>query len=269
MIEHLQRLGHYMWVWAPVFSRAALEILIIFVFVYAFMRVIQGTRGAGVLKGLALFAAILAGIIMFVTGTFHLEKVNWVIRSLAPVVLIPLFILFQPEVRRALTRLGANPLLRVLFRPHGHFTDQLVKAAFSLSRDRMGGLIVLEREVGLTGLVEPGVVLDAEVSADLIKTIFWPGSPLHDGAVIIRNQRIAAAGCLLPLTDSPQFPAEIGTRHRAGIGVTEESDAAAVIISEQTGQVSLAVRGTLHRNVDQEHLRRALEELTAEHMARA
>jgi diadenylate cyclase len=266
MIEHLQRLSHWLWLWTPVFGRAALEIFIIFVFVYAFMRVIQGTRGAGVLKGLALFAAIVAGITMFVTGTLHLEKVNWMITSLAPVVLIPLFILFQPEVRRALTRLGVNPLLRVFFRPQGHFAGQLVKAAFSLSRDRIGGLIVLERDVGLRGLVEPGTGLDAEVSADLLKTIFWPGSPLHDGAVIIRHQRVAAAGCVLPLSDNAQLPGELGTRHRAGIGVTEESDAIAIIISEQTGQVSLAVRGILHRNVDEGYLRQALEELTAEHV---
>ncbi|MGD2174537.1 MAG: DNA integrity scanning protein DisA nucleotide-binding domain protein, partial [Candidatus Brocadiaceae bacterium] len=135
---------------------------------------------------------------------------------------------------------------------------------FSLSRDRVGGLIAIEREVGLRGYVEGGVRLDAELSADLIKTIFWPGTPLHDGAIVVRQQRIAAAGCLFPLTDNPQFSRELGTRHRAGIGITEESDAAAVIVSEETGRVSLAVGGTLQRNLDEKSLRRALEELAAE-----
>jgi diadenylate cyclase len=184
--------------------------------------------------------------------------------TFAPVIIIPMFILFQPEVRRALIRLGQNPLYRMFFKPHSRFTDQLVKAVFSLSRDKVGGLIAIEREVGLRGYVEGGVRLDAEVSAELIKTIFWPGTPLHDGAVVIRQQRLVAAGCLFPLTDNPQFSTELGTRHRAAIGITEESDAGAIVISEQTGQVSLAVGGTIQRDMNERDLRRALEEISAE-----
>jgi len=264
MLEFLQGLGHWLRVWAPLVGRSALEIFIIFLFVYGFLRVMQGTRGAGVLKGLALFVAILAGLTMFITGKLHLEAINWVITAFAPVILIPLFILFQPEVRRGLIRLGMNPLLRVFFRTQTGFTEQLLEAVYSLSRAKIGGLITIERSVGLRGLTEAGVPVDAEVSAELIRTIFWPGTPLHDGGIIIRHQRIAAAGCLFPLTENPQFPAETGTRHRAAIGVTEESDAVAIIISEETGQVSVAVGGELRRDVDRDTLRRIVEELAAE-----
>jgi diadenylate cyclase len=264
MSSLLQSISHWFEVWSPILVRAAVEVFIIWLFVYAFLRIMQGTRGAGVLKGLALFAVLLGALTMLLTRRFQLDNIDWVLTSLAPVIVIPLFILFQPEVRRALIRLGQNPLFRMFFRPHSRFTEELVKATFSLARDRIGGLIAIEREVGLRGYVEAGVRLDAEVSAELIKTIFWPGAPLHDGAVVIRHQRIAAAGCLFPLTDNPTFSTELGTRHRAGVGVTEESDAAAIIVSEQTGQVSLAVEGSLQRDIDEKALRRALEELAAE-----
>jgi len=269
MLENLHALGEWVQVRYPILIRSAVEVFIIWVFVYAFLRILQGTRGAGILKGLALFAVLLGIIAVFVARQFELEKLNWVFTSFAPVILIPVFILFQPEIRRALIRLGQNPIFRSFFRPHSGFTEELVKATFSLARDRIGGLIAIEREVGLRGYTEGGVRLDAEVSAELIKAIFWPGAPLHDGAIVIRQQRIAAAGCLFPLTDNPQFSTELGTRHRAGIGVTEESDAAAIIVSEQTGQVSLAVGGALQRNLDEKLLRRALEELAFEAEERA
>jgi len=264
MASLFSELAHWFSVRSPMLMRASVEVFIIFVIVYAFMRIMQGTRGAGVLKGLGFFVGLLAVTVIFVTRNFRLDTVNWVLTSLAPWVVIPLFILFQPEIRRALIRLGQNPLFRVFFRPHSRFTEELVRATFGLARDRIGGLIAIEREVGLRAYVESGVRLDAVVSAELIRTIFWPGTPLHDGAIVISGQRIAAAGCLFPLTDNPQFSTELGTRHRAGIGVTEESDAAAIVVSEQTGQVSLAVGGALQRNLDEKSLRRALEELAAQ-----
>ena len=243
---------------------ALVEVFIIAVIVYTFLRIMQGTRGAGILRGLAVLVLFLAAIVIIMTRLITLDKISYVVATFAPVVLIPMFILFQPEVRRALIKLGQNPLYRMFFRPHSRFTDELVRATFSLARDKVGGLIALEREVGLRGYVEAGVRLDAEVSAELIKSIFWPGTPLHDGALVIRQQRIAAAACLFPLTDNPQFSAELGTRHRAAIGITEESDAAAIVVSEQTGRVSLAVGGTIQRDLDEKLLRRALEELAAE-----
>jgi len=264
MIEILSDMGQWFSVRYLVLLRAVVEVGIIFIFIYAFLRIMEGTRGAGVLKGLVMFMVILAAVTIFLSRRLQMEHLNWAITRLAPVVVVPVFILFQPEIRRALIKLGQNPMFRMFFRPYSRFIDELVRATFSLSRDRIGGLIAIEREVGLRGYVEGGVRLDAELSAEMIKTIFWPGTPLHDGAIVIRQQRIVAAGCLFPLTDSPQFSRELGTRHRAGIGITEESDAAAIIISEQTGQVSLAVGGALQRDLDEKSLRRALEELAAE-----
>ncbi len=264
MPEFVSQLGHWFSVRGLMLLKAAVEVGVIFVLVSAFLWVMEGTRGMGILKGLLLLSGVLALVIILVLPYFQMESLNWVITRVVPIVLVPLVILFQPEIRRALIRLGQNPLFRAFFRPYGGFTDELVRATFSLARDRVGGIIAIEREVGLKSYVEGGVRLDAEVSAELIKTVFWPGTPLHDGAVVIRQQRIIAAGCLFPLTDNPQFARELGTRHRAGVGVTEESDAAAIIISEQTGEVSLAVDGRLQRDLDEKSLHRALEELAAE-----
>jgi len=247
-----------------VLLKAGVEIFMIFLLVYAFLRLLQGTRGVGILRGLTVFLGLLAVFTVVVTQWFPLETVSWVLTRVGPVVLIPLFILFQPEIRRALIRVGQNPLFGMFFRPHGRFTDELVEATFGMARDRIGALIAIERQVGLSSYVERGVRLDSEVTAELIKTIFWPGTPLHDGAIVIRQQRIAAAGCLFPLTDNPHFSSEMGTRHRAGIGVTEESDAVVIIVSEQTGRVSLAVKGAIQQGLDEKALRRALEDIAAE-----
>lgn len=260
----LHQMQHWIQVRSTLITRAAAEILLIFLIVYAFMRLLQGTRGAGVLKGLTVFMAILAAGVVFVARQLQLERVNWVLTSLAPVIIIPLFILFQPEIRRALIRVGQNPWFRLFLRPDSRFTDELVEAVFSLSRDKIGALIAIERQVELGSYVERGVRLDSEVSAELIKSVFWPGAPLHDGAVVIREQRILAASCLFPLTDNPDFSSDLGTRHRAGIGVTEESDAAAIVVSEQTGRVSLAFRGQIQRDLDEKALRSALEEIAAQ-----
>ena len=264
VIEQLQAILHWFSVRSGILLKAGIEVLLIFLLVYAFLRLLQGTRGVGILKGLTVFLGLLAAFVIVVTRWFPLETVNWVVTRLAPVILVPMFILFQPEVRRALIRLGQNPIFRMFFRPHARFTDELVEATFSLAGDKIGALIAIEREVGLSSYVERGVRLDSELSAELVKTLFWPGTPLHDGAVVIRQQRVAAAGCLFPLTDNPHFSTELGTRHRAGIGVTEESDAVAIIVSEQTGQVSLAVNGAIQQDLDENALRRALEDIAAE-----
>jgi diadenylate cyclase len=256
--------GHWLSSYGVVLLKSGLEILLIYLLVYFFLRLLQGTRGVGILRGLAIFIGIIIGLALFVTHWFPLETVNWVLTRLAPIILIPMFILFQPEIRRALIRLGENPLFNMFFRPPGSFTNELVKAIFDLSEDKIGGLIAIERQVGLSSYVEQGVRLDSELSAELIKTIFWPGTPLHDGAIVIRRQRIVAAGCLFPLSDNPHFSTELGTRHRAGVGVTEESDAVAIIISEQTGKVSLAIKGAIQQDLDEKALQRALEDIAAE-----
>jgi len=267
MSEMLEVLIQWLSARSALLVKAAIEVFLIFLLVYMFLRLLQGTRGAGVMRGLTIFLAMLVAVALVVTLLYPLPAVSWVMSSLAPVVLIPMFILFQPEIRRALIRLGQNPLFSMFFRPHGQFTDELVNAVLSLARDRIGALIAIERQVGLSSYVERGVRLDSDVTADLIKTIFWPGTPLHDGAVVIRQQRIVAAGCLFPLTDNPHFSSELGTRHRAGIGVTEESDALTIIVSEQTGRISLAVRGAIQQGLDEKTLRRTLEDIAAEAFA--
>lgn len=264
MIELIHQIAEWLNLHSSMLLKAGLEIIIIFLLVYAFLRVLQGTRGVGILRGLTVFVAILGILAILITYWLTLDAVNWVFTHLAPVVIVPLFVLFQPEIRRALIRVGQNPLFSMFFRPHGSFTEELVEATFSLSRDKVGGLIAIERQVGLSSYVERGIRLDAELTAELIKTIFWPGTPLHDGAIVIRSQRVTAAGCLFPLTDNPRFSTELGTRHRAGIGITEESDAVAIIISEQTGQVSLARKGAIQQDLDEKALRRALEDIAAE-----
>ncbi len=256
--------GRWFAIHGPLLLKNGFEILLIFLLVYAFLRLLQGTRGVGILKGLSILLGILALVIVVVTHWFPLETVNWVLTRMAPVVLLPLFILFQPEIRRAMIRVGQNPIFSMFFRPHAYFTDILVRATFDMAGDKIGGLIAIERQVGLSSYVEAGVRLDSEVSVELIKSIFWPGAPLHDGAAVIRQQRIAAAGCLFPLTDNPHFSSEMGTRHRAGIGVTEESDAVVIIISEQTGKVSLAFKGAIQQDIDEKALRHALEDIAAE-----
>jgi diadenylate cyclase len=146
--------------------------------------------------------------------------------------------------------------------------DEIVTAASRLAKDKIGALIAVEREIGLGSFIEGGVYIDAEVSADLIDAVFWPGSALHDGAIIIQSGRIAAAGCLLPLTDNPEVSKRLGTRHRAAIGLTEETDAITVVVSEETGKISLGVRGHLEQDLDRESLRKIMRELLTENVKR-
>jgi len=248
----------------PVFLRAAFEILLIYLMLYAVLRFLHGTRGAGILRGLAFIVVMASLVILFLVKRFELYTIDWLITRFLPVFVLPVIVIFQPELRRALIRIGQNPLFGLFFRADSHIVNEIVESAALLSRNKVGGLITIEREVGLGGFIERGVKLDADVSAGLIATIFWPGSPLHDGAVVIRENKIAAAGILFPLSENPSVAKSLGTRHRAGIGVTEESDAVSVIISEETGNISVAVRGQIVRNLNRKSLRRMLDELAAE-----
>jgi diadenylate cyclase len=171
--------------------------------------------------------------------------------------------LFQSDIRRALSHLGRAPFFRYLAgaKESDETLEEVLTAAGLLAKGRVGALIVLEREIGLRNYVESGIPLDAAVSYDLLTTIFHPGAPMHDGAVIIQENRVAAAACFLPLTVSPTFDRELGTRHRAAIGVTEESDAVAVVVSEERGEVSLAVDGRIERGLSPDRLRARLHEL--------
>jgi diadenylate cyclase len=250
------------------YIKAAIEIFLIFIVIYTVLRFLQGTRGAGILKGLALIFGIAAVIVLVITQTLELKRIDFLLKEFFTVAVFLLIIIFQPELRRALMRLGQNPFVGMFLKRENVMIDEVVLAASRLAKDKIGALIGIEREIGLGSYVEGGVYIDAEVNADLIDAVFWPGSALHDGAIIVQNGRIAAAGCLFPLTDNPEVSKRLGTRHRAAIGLTEETDAVTIVISEETGKVSLGVRGHLEQDLDRETLRKILRELLTENIKR-
>ncbi|HRU05764.1 MAG TPA: diadenylate cyclase CdaA [Candidatus Brocadiia bacterium] len=246
-------------------GKAVIEIAIIALVVYAVLQFLQGTRGAGVLRGLVFTVAISILTVLFVVDRLALDRLRLIMDpSVLIAFLLPIMVLFQPEFRRVLVRLGEAPMFRWLFKTEPVLAASVIRAAEELSKHKFGALIAIEGEVGLGTYVEGGVRLDAEVTTELLVAIFWPGAPLHDGAVVIRGNRIAAAGCLFPLTENPSVSRNLGTRHRAAIGVTEESDAVALVVSEETREVSIAYRGRLIKNLDRAGMERVFSEIAAE-----
>jgi len=235
-----------------------IDILVVSVLIYEGLKLIRGTRAAQMALGSAVVL-----LLFYASQRFPLQTVNWVIRNLFVYVGFAAIVLFQSDIRRALSHLGRAPFFRYLAgtKESDETLEEVLTAAGLLAKGRVGALIVLEREIGLRNYVESGIPLDAAVSYDLLTTVFHPGAPMHDGAVIIQENRVAAAACFLPLTVSPTFDRELGTRHRAAIGVTEESDAVAVVVSEERGEVSLAVDGRIERGLTPERLRARLHEL--------
>ncbi|MHC4779441.1 MAG: diadenylate cyclase CdaA [Planctomycetota bacterium] len=250
------------------YVKAILEISLIFVVIYTVLTFLKGTRGAGILKGLALIFGVAAVIVLVITQTLELRRIDFLLKEFFTISMFLLIIIFQPELRRALMRLGQNPFVSVFLKKEMVVIEEIVVATNRLAKDKIGALLAIEREIGLGSFIEGGVYIDAEMSADLIDAIFWPGSALHDGAIIVQNGRIAAAGCLFPLTDNPEVSKRLGTRHRAAIGLTEETDAITVVVSEETGKISLGVRGHLEQNLDREALRKVLRELLTENVKR-
>lgn len=221
---------------------AVLDILAVALVLYQLLQVVRGTRAAHILAG------ILTVVILYqVALSLGLETLRSMLASLAPYLGIAIIVLFQQEIRRGLGRLGRRRLLGGYHAPES--TEEILLAIGALSRDRTGALIVLERDAGLRTFVESGVRMDATVSRDLLLTIFMPGTALHDGAVIIQKDRISAAACFLPLSVRPEVSSRLGTRHRAGLGITEESDALALIVSEETGAISVASGGEMESGI--------------------
>jgi diadenylate cyclase len=245
-------------------GRSLGEIFLIFMVVYVVLRIMQGTRGTSILRGLAFIIVLISVGVLFFVRKLQLHTINWLITEFVPVFIIPIIILFQPEFRRALLRLGQNPVFRVFLKPEYKVTNEIIKAIVALSKNKIGALIAIEREVGLDSFIETGTRLNADVSSELISTIFCPGSPLHDGAAIIQEQKMIAAGCLLPLTENTELSKSLGTRHRAGIGLTEETDAIVIIVSEETGTISTGFKGALNRDIDEKGLKKILDELSTE-----
>jgi diadenylate cyclase len=211
-----------------------------------------------IVRGFGFLALILLFVAMYALSYFGLDTIGAIFKYLLAVSVTALIIIFQPELRRGLLRLGRNPILGRLVARDTHVVDEVVKAATSLARDQIGGLIAFEGRVPLDNFVQTGVRIEAQVKSELITTIFWPGSALHDGAVIIREDRIAAGACLFPLTENPEVSRMLGTRHRAAIGLSEETDAVCIVVSEETGTISLAREGKLTRDCDEDKLRALL-----------
>ena len=246
--------------------KPAVEIGIIFTILYTALRFMQGTRGAGILKGLAMILVIVFLALYYVSQRFELERINFLLDKFLQAAVFALIIIFQPELRRGLVRLGQTPFFGRFMRSEFDMIDEIEKAVTRLSKNRVGALIAIERSVGLTSYAEGGVKIDADVKSELLDSIFYPGSSLHDGAVIVQGSRITAAGCLLPLSENPSHG--LGTRHRAGVGLTEETDAIAVIVSEETGKVSLSVGGEIQRGIDLPKLSKLLRQYYVERESR-
>ena len=234
------------------------DIVLVSILIYELLLLIRGTRAVQ----MALSAGFLIGL-FFVSRWFDLETVNWVIRNLATYVGFAIIVLFQADIRRALAHFGRAPFFKYFERVTSadETIEDLIVAASSLATRRIGAIIVVERQIGLRNYIEGGIPLDATITFDLLATIFQPGSPLHDGAVIVQGDRVAAAACFLPLSINPRVSRELGTRHRAALGITEENDAVAIVVSEESGTISVALAGALERNLSPELLRDRLKGL--------
>lgn len=237
---------------------ALVDIAIVAFLIYEVLLLIRGTRAVQMALGGAFLIAL-----YFISGVLQLETVNWLIRTLAGYVVFAVIVLFQADIRRGLAHFGRAPFFRY-FEPQAsaqETLEEIVVAATTLASRRVGAIIVIERQIGLRNYIEGGIPLDAMVTYDLLATIFQPGSPLHDGAVIVQGDRIAAAACFLPLSVNPLVSRDLGTRHRAALGITEENDAVALVVSEESGAISLVIGGALERALAPEALRQRLRDL--------
>ena len=242
----------------PITMWDVVDILIVSLLIYEALKLIRGTRAMQMALG-----SLVVLLLFFVSQLFPLQTVSWLIRNVLAYAMFAVIVLFQSDIRRALSHLGRAPVLRYFGRTEraSETIEEVVTAAGMLAKDHVGALIILEREIGLRNYVESGIPIEAAVSYDLLTTIFQPTSPLHDGAVIIAEDRIAAAACFLPLTVSPRIDRDLGTRHRAALGLTEESDAIAIVVSEERGEISLSTRGHLERRLTTDDLHIRLQAL--------
>jgi len=240
----------------PLNWNALLDIFILSFLIYQILVFIKGTRAVQMVVGLGVII-----LFFYFARWAHLETVTWMLTNVLPYFVFAIIVIFQHEIRRALARFGQTPILAGFSSIHrNEFYDEIILAVTTLASNQTGGLIVIERDIGLKTYIESGIALDASLSYDLLVTIFNPMVPLHDGAVIVQNGRIAAAACFLPLTVKPRLSKELGTRHRAAIGVTEETDAVAIIVSEETGAISFAHDGEMERYLDPDTLRLRLRD---------
>jgi diadenylate cyclase len=227
-----------------------LEMLLLWGAYYLLFLLLKGTAAEQVLKGLIIITAVI-----MLTRGFNLVIINWILTRFLAISVIAFLILFQPEIRRGLARIGRFGV----FSGEWEILEEIAKAAIVISKKKLGALIAIEREIGLRRYVESGVNIDARVTSELINTIFSPNTPLHDGGIIISEQRVEAAACLFPLTQNPNIPKTMGTRHRAALGLSEETDAVVVVVSEETGGISLAIGGKMTTSINPKDVAKVLE----------
>lgn len=235
-----------------------IDILLVAYVLYKAIMIIKGTRAVQLIKGLAVLI-----VVSLVSNWLGLKTIAWILALLQSVLVVALPVVFQPELRRALEHLGrgkifARPMVMLNQEALESLINEVVRAIRIISKNNLGALIILERETGINDFIETGIKIDGLVSAEFLVNIFIPKSPLHDGAVIIRGDRVIAASCFLPLSENPNLSKELGTRHRAALGLTEQSDAIAVIVSEETGVISVAEEGRLTRYLDEVTLKEIL-----------
>ena len=242
-----------------------LDIAIVSILIYEFLKLIRGTRAVQMAAG----SLIIVGL-FYVSRLAPLQTVNWMIRNMLVYVAFAAIVIFQSDIRRALAHFGQARFFRYFNRlqPDDEAIEELVVASTMLAAQKIGAIIVVEREIGLRNYIESGIPLDATLTYDLLVTIFQTGSPLHDGAVIVQEGRIAAAACFLPLTVNPRLGRELGTRHRAAIGLTEEVDAVAIVVSEETAKISLSMDGRIDRELTADELRSRLRPLVVQRRGR-
>src|SRR3954463_10147788 len=234
------------------------DILVVSFLIYEILKLIRGTRAVQ----MGLGACVLVGL-FYGSQWGHLETVNWLVRNMIGYVVFAVIVLFQSDIRRALAHFGRAPFFRYLADASSaeDTIEELVVVSSRLSSERIGAIIAIERQIGLRNYIEGGIRLDAVLSYDLLQSIFLPTSPLHDGAVIVQEDRVAAAACFLPLTVNPKLNKGLGSRHRAAIGLTEENDSVAIVVSEETGSVSVVVDGQIERGLSADVLRARLRAL--------
>jgi diadenylate cyclase len=234
---------------------AVVDILIVALLIYQFLQIVRGRRAAHILTGIVIMALVYVGAIFL-----HLELLRAVLAYVTPYAPFAFIVVFQSEIRRLLSRIGRRRLFSLGRLQRREFVDELVLALKQLSEEKTGALVVLERDVGLRTFIESGIMLDAYLSRDLLLAIFQRGSALHDGAVIVQKDRVAAAACFLPLSVRPMLAHKMGTRHRAAIGVTEESDCLSLIVSEETGKISAAAFGEIEMDITPKRLAERITE---------
>jgi uncharacterized protein (TIGR00159 family) len=234
-----------------------LDILLVAFIIYRIILLIKGTRAVQMLVGLAVILIVYVG-----SQVGGLYTLHWLLENFLSSIILVIIVIFQSDIRRALIHVGRNPFFADLsYKEETEVIEELIKASVNMANKRIGALVVIERETGLKDFLEVGVDIDAKVSSDLITSIFLPSSPIHDGALVIQQGRLKRAGCFLPISQNPDISKTLGTRHRAAIGLTELVDAVAIVVSEETGKISVVVGGRITRDLDSTSLKRVLSRL--------